>query len=188
MTWVKKINKNNPKNKRNSQFHSLLLGISKAFANRIVFFIARRLSFLSVPCEDHVGRSLSNNRQQVIFGESFKMTVIWLGGDVPGHLFFFFSENCYFFTMTSCSGEVLLRDFFASSCLRWECWAFEEGGQTLCSCFVGGSMVIKQLGKLGACRILKNVKYVHSHKWTCQTIPSVSLVCTGWTLHLHTRL
>lgn len=49
-------------------------------------------------------------------------------------------------------------------------------------------MVIKKgLGKLSACRILKNVKYVYSQKWTCQTIPSVSLVCTGWTLHLHTR-
>ena len=48
-------------------------------------------------------------------------------------------------------------------------------------------MVIKKLGKLGACRILKNVKYVHSQKWTCLTIPFVSLVCTGWTLHLHTR-
>ena len=35
------------------------------------------------------------------------------------------------FTMPSYSGEVSLRDFFASSCLRWECWAFEEGGQTL---------------------------------------------------------
>lgn len=35
----------------------------------------------------------------------------------------------------------------ASSCLRWECWAFEEGGQTLCSCFVGGSTLVYTLLK-----------------------------------------